>query len=188
MNLYHRWYCRSDGWAFKVRRYVMPWVLDGVDLGGNVLEIGPGPGVTTDWLRERVPALTSIEIDRKLARALQSRLEDTNVTVIEGDATSMPFPDASFTGAVSLTMLHHVPSAELQDRLLAETHRVLKPGSVFAGSDSTPSLRWNLVHLFDTRVPVDPATFSQRLERAGFVDAEIELYQTSSFRFRARKP
>jgi hypothetical protein len=37
-------------------------------------------------------------------------------------------------------------------------------------------------------VPVNPATFSQRLERAGFVDAEIELYQTSSFRFRARKP
>jgi ubiquinone/menaquinone biosynthesis C-methylase UbiE len=91
----------------------------------------------------------------------------TNVTVIEGDGTAMPFPDESFTGAVCFTMLHHVPSAALQDRLLAETARVLKPGSTFAGSDSTPSLRWNIYHIMDTRVPVDPDTFCGTSVAAG---------------------
>ena len=36
----------------------------------TVLEIGPGPGVTTDLLRERVARLTCVEIDRGLAGAV----------------------------------------------------------------------------------------------------------------------
>ncbi|MEO6197433.1 MAG: class I SAM-dependent methyltransferase, partial [Dehalococcoidia bacterium] len=121
MNLLHRWYCRSDGWAKIVQDYMLPNAFQGLDLGENALEIGPGPGRTTEWIHERVPALTAIEIDHDLAESLKTRMADTNVTVVEGDATKMPFPDASFTGAVCFTMLHHVPSAELQDRLLAET-------------------------------------------------------------------
>src|SRR5438046_1110675 len=63
MNLLHRRYCRSDGWRRAVHLGMMPWVLRDVDLGANVLEIGPGPGVTTDWLRERVPALPCVPIE-----------------------------------------------------------------------------------------------------------------------------
>ncbi len=186
MNLLHRWYCRSDGWARQLQGELMPWVLDGVDLGDGALEIGPGPGLSTDWLRPRIGRLTAIEVDERLALSLKRRLDGTNVTVVAGDATSMPFPDGSFGGAVCFTMLHHVPSAELQDRLLAETYRVLRPGGSFAGADSTASLSWNLAHLFDTRVPVDPDTFGERLEAAGFVEVRVEAGR-GAFRFRARK-
>jgi len=165
----------------------MPGVVGDNDLGDNVLEVGPGPGRTTDWLRERVPALTAVEIDPKLAAALASRFEGSNVQIVEGDATDLPFPDASFTGAVSFTMLHHVPSPELQDKLFAEVGRVLRPGGLLLGSDSTPSLRWRLFHLFDTCVPVDPDELTERLERAGFTDVEVGP-APDSFRFRARKP
>jgi len=187
VNLFHRWYCRSDGWAKTVRELMIPSVLRSIDLGDAVLEIGPGPGLTTDCLREQVAHLTCIEIDHKLAGSLRDRMKDTNVTVVEGDATQMSFPDASFSGAVTFTMLHHVPSTELQDQLLSETARVLRPGAVFAGSDSTPSFTWNLAHLFDTRVPVDPGTFGARLEKAGFADVKIRSRGTR-FSFRARKP
>ena len=167
---------------------MLPWVLGDTDLGENVLEIGPGPGVTTDWLRERAPHLTCIEIDRALATSLKQRLEGTNVTVVEGDATKIPFPDASFETALSFTMLHHVPSAGLQDRLLAETYRVLKPGGLFAGSDSTPSFRWRLFHILDTCVPVDPDGFGARLESAGFADVRIDRRpEYNTFRFYATK-
>jgi len=152
----------------------MPGVVGDSHLGDSVLEIGPGPGHTTDWLRERVPALTAIEVDAKLARALQARFAGTNVTVVHGDATAMPFPDASFSSAVCFTMLHHVPSPALQDRLLAEACRVLRPGGGFLGSDSTPSLLWNLYHIFDTRTPVDPHGFAPRLEAAGFSAVRVE--------------
>jgi len=188
MNILHRRYCRSDNWRQAVQHGMLPWVLGDIDLGANVLEIGPGPGVTTDWLRERVPALTCIEIDRKLAGALKARLDGTNVTVVEGDATAMPFPDKSFDSAVCFTMLHHVPSRELQDRLLAETARVLKPGALFTGSDSTPSFRFRLFHVFDTCVPADPETFAARLEAAGFADAQIVRQpQYNTFKFSARR-
>ncbi len=190
MNLFHRWYCRSKGWARVMNQYVLPWALGSVDLGDNVLEIGPGPGVTTDWLRTRVSHVTAIEIDHKLAQSLERRLEGTNVTVVEGDATKMQLPDNTFSAAVCFTMLHHVPSAELQDRLLGEACRVLRPGGVFTGSDSTPTLMWNIYHMFDTRTPVDPDTFGSRLERAGFTEVTVQRPPggRSGFSFRARKP
>lgn len=173
MNAFHRWYCRSGRWRDRLQTTILPGLVDGVDLGDDLLEIGPGPGLTTDWLRTRVPHLTAIEIDPRLAAALEQRMAGTNVSVIEGDATKMPFPDAAFTAAVSLTMLHHVPT-RLQDRLLGETGRVLKPGAMFVGRDSTPSFVWNLYHLFDDRYPVDPDGFGARLERAGFVDVAVK--------------
>lgn len=187
MNIVHRWYCRSKGWGEVVQQHIIPWALEDVPLGDDLLEIGPGPGLTTDVLRTRAARLTCVEIDRRLAASLTKRLEGSNVKVVEGDATEMAFPDASFSGAVSLTMLHHVPSPELQDRLLAETFRVLRPGAWFAGTDSMPSWRWRLYHLFDTCVPVDPATLAQRLAAAGFVDATVDT-NPWAFRFRALKP
>jgi hypothetical protein len=30
-----------------VERYALPWTLDGLDIGANVLEIGPGYGAAT---------------------------------------------------------------------------------------------------------------------------------------------
>ena len=185
MNSIHRWYCSSDHWRRAVGEKLLPWVLRGAELGDDVLEIGPGPGMTTDVLRARLARLTSVEIDGRLASALRERLAGTNVRVIHGDATQLTLPDASFSGAIACTMLHHVPSPALQDRLLAEVRRVLRPGGMFVGSDSRTSLLFRLVHIRDTLVPVDPDGFAARLERAGFAEPEIRV-AGRSFRFRAR--
>ncbi len=186
MNRLHRWYCRSHHWSQVLQTALLPWVLDGVDLGDQVLEIGPGPGLTTDVLRQRTPRLTSIEVDPRLAHALGRRLHGTNVHVIEGDATAMPFPDRHFSAAVSCTMLHHVPSPQLQDRLLAEAFRVLRPHGIFVGSDSTSSLLFRTFHWFDTMVLVEPEQFGMRLERAGFNNIEVRAAK-GAFRFRAHR-
>jgi ubiquinone/menaquinone biosynthesis C-methylase UbiE len=188
MNLLHRWYCRSAGWTRVMQQFVLPAVLGRLELGDHVLEIGPGPGVTTDWLRTRVPHLTAVEIDHALAQSLARRMEGTNVRVVEGDATKMQFPDNTFSAAVSFTMLHHVPSVELQDRLLSEVCRVLVPGGLLTGTDSTPNVRWRLFHVLDTCVPVDAATFPQRLEAAGFVDTGVVTRPGGGLSFRGRKP
>ncbi len=186
MNRVHRWLCRSGWWRRTVENSLLPWVLKDIELGQNVLEVGPGPGLTTDVLRNRVPRLTCVEIDERLADSLSQRMAGSNVTVQRGDATAMSFPDASFDGAVSFTMLHHVPSAELQDRLLAEVARVLRPNAVFAGSDSRYSRIFGALHLFDTMVLVDPESLPRRLEAAGFKDVRIDVAK-SAFRFRARR-
>ena len=98
----------------------MPWILSGTELGGEVLEVGPGPGLTSDFLRTRVERLTALEAEPKLAAKLRLRLGGTNVAVVTGSAAAMPFPDASFSGCATFTMLHHVPSAAMQDRVLSE--------------------------------------------------------------------
>ena len=165
----------------------MPWALAGADLGANVLEVGPGPGLTTDLLRLAVSRLTAIEIDLKLAESLGSRLRGSNVDVVTGDATAMPFSDAQFSGGVSFTMLHHVSSTQLQDRLLREVWRVLEPGGVFVGSDSLQSWLMRVIHIGDTLVPVDPDTVGTRLEAAGFEVLDVEK-NSEAFRFQARRP
>ena len=184
MNRLHRWLCRSNLWKKGLREQLLPWALKGIDLGQNVLEVGPGPGLATEILRYKMTRLTSIEIDRRLADSLMHRLRGTNVTVIEGDATRMPFEDHSFSGAVSFTMLHHVPSRALQDELLREAYRVLKPGGMFVGTDSTWSRAFQLIHLWDTCVPIDPGTFRTRLEAAGFTKVAVDVTRRA-FRFRA---
>lgn len=186
MNRLHHWLCRSAQWGRIVEDRI-PWVLSNADLGSNVLELGPGPGLTTDQLRRRVPRLTALEVDRKSAEALRARLHGSNVEVVTGDATAMPFPDASFSTAFSFAVLHHVPSAALQDRLLHETCRVLKPGGAFVGSDTLTSLFMRLMHIGDDFVPIDPDNFGARLNTAGFEVVEIEK-NPYAFRFHARRP
>jgi ubiquinone/menaquinone biosynthesis C-methylase UbiE len=112
----------------------------------------------------------------------------TNVTVRCEDATELSAGDATFDAAVSFTMLHHVPSPALQDRLLAEVARVLKPGAVFAGTDSLYSRRFGLLHIGDTMVMVEPDSLPARLERAGFTEAQVDRDPNGGrFRFRARR-
>jgi SAM-dependent methyltransferase len=186
MNLIHRWLCGSAEWKNVVGTYILPWTLEGVDLGRNVLEIGPGPGASTDLLCARVGQLTCVETDRKFAETLRRRFGQA-VRVVCEDATAMSLPDQSFDGAVCFTMLHHVPSASMQDRLLKEVARVLRPGGIFAGTDSLYSRSFRLLHLFDTMVVVDPSTFPERLRAAGFDDVQVDVMRPYAFRFRARK-
>lgn len=186
MNRLHRWLCRSEHWRCTVAE-ALPWAIGDTDLGPNVLEIGPGPGLTTDLLRTSVTRLTALEIDAALADSLSTRLKGGNVEVIQGDATEMPFQESEFSGAVSFTMLHHIPSPELQNKVLAEVRRVLMPGGFFVGSDSLQNWFMRIIHVGDTLVPVNPDTFGARLQTAGFEVLEVQK-DSQAFRFRARRP
>ncbi|MDQ1425951.1 MAG: hypothetical protein QOD72_3449 [Acidimicrobiaceae bacterium] len=177
MNDAHLEFCGSDEWKAALRDFVIPYAIGDARLGDDVLEVGPGPGMTTDLLRAQLAKLTVIELDEKLADALIARLDGTNVEVVRGDATAMPFEDARFSGAVSFTMLHHVPTAELQDRLFAEVARVLQPGGAFVVSDSLASDELSEFHVDDVYNPVDPTTVEARFRVAGFVDVDVKSNQ-----------
>jgi len=100
----------------------------------------------------------------------------------------MPFAAASFSAVLAFTMLHHLPSRELQDRLLAEAGRVLRPGGTFAGTDSVATgVVFRALHVGDTLVPVGAQELPARLLAAGFEQPQVQR-AGGSFRFRARKP
>ena len=116
----------------------------------------------------------------------RERYAATNVEVIHGDATALPFAAATFDSAGSFTMLHHVPTATQQNQLLAEVLRVLRPGGVLVGSDSLPSDELHHFHEGDTYNPIEPGTFLTRLQTLGFADITIAINQ--EMRFVAHKP
>lgn len=187
MNQTHLELCSSPEYAEIVERLLIPWVVGAVDLGNDVLEIGPGPGLTTNVLRRHVAHLTAVEIHPELAASLKDRLVNTNVEVVCADATATDLLANRFTSAVCLTMLHHVPTTRLQDSLFGEILRVLRPGGVLVGQDSLESDKLRELHVDDIYVPVDPTHLTTRLETAGFVEVDVDTNEYA-VRFRARKP
>ena len=172
MNRFHQRCCRSRRGSAYMAGTVLPHALDGIDLGPRVLELGPGYGASTKPLAAQTQSLTVLEHDPLLAARLRAELG--SVRVVTGDATSMGFAAGSFSAVVCFTMLHHLPAAAAQDHLFAEAARVLRPGGVFAGTDSRPSLRWRLIHLGDICTPVDPGTLPGRLGAAGFTRVAVD--------------
>lgn len=187
MNCIHQWLCRSGPWRRLLENSILPWILQDADLGRNVLEIGPGPGLATDLLCLKAQRVTALEVDLTLARPLAARLRGCNVSVVGGDGAAMPFASETFSCAISCVMLHHVPSSRQQDQLLHEACRVLKPNGLLAGMDVCASLPMRLIHLGDTMVASDPGKFAARLAAAGFADVQVEIH-SQAFRFQARRP
>jgi len=183
VNSNHDQLCGSPEWAAYIQDEVLPAVTAGVDLGQEMLEVGPGPGAATGWLCQRVRRLTALERDEPAAAALAAKFPGVRVTV--GDATRMSYPDCSFDSVGSFTMLHHVPTTALQNQILAEALRVLRPGGVLVGSDSLPGNGLHQFHENDTCHPVEPATLLVRLQTLGF--AAIMVAVDDVLRFTARK-
>jgi SAM-dependent methyltransferase len=187
MNQGHLDYLASPEWAERLKTELLPWVDSVGDLGDTVIEIGPGPGLTTDLVRPRVSSLTAIELDTDLASKLAQRLSGSNVNVLNADATQTGLPDGQFSTVLCFSMLHHMTSPAAQDRLFAEVARLLKPGGMFVGVDAIDSEFMRDAHLDDTYVPVAMNTATDRFIAAGLTQTFIEPadYQ---FRFRASKP
>jgi SAM-dependent methyltransferase len=187
VNRTHIEFLSSPRWAEMLEADLLPWVVRVGNLGDDVLEIGPGPGLTTDLLRQRAGHVTAVEVDPGLAGQLADRLAGTNVTIIEGDATDTELPANRFSAATCFSVLHHMPTPRDQDRLFAEVRRLLRPGGVFVGVDSRDLQPIRDGHVDDTFNPVPPDTLPRRLQAAGLGEVQIDEDEYQ-IRFVARKP
>jgi ubiquinone/menaquinone biosynthesis C-methylase UbiE len=185
VNRVHNLLCSSGWWARVAEHELVPFGVDGVELGDDVLEIGPGFGATTRVLANRLPRLSVLELDPGYCERLRTELPNGTVTVTQGDATALPYPDRRFSAVLCFTMLHHIPTAAQQDQAFAEIARVLRPGGTFAGTDSIGTgWLFKAIHIGDTLNLVDPNGLPARLERAGLEVREVKR-GSRSFRWRA---
>lgn len=173
MNSNHATLMPSPEWAAHIQDEVLPQATEGVSLGADLLELGPGPGAATDWLRRRVRRLVAVEQEGEAAARLADRFAGSNVEVACGDAAALGYPDASFDTVATCTMLHHVPTRARQDKVLAEAFRVLRPGGrlVFVDPDprrspTQPAASWGVRWY-------DEADHRRMFEDAGFTDVTV---------------
>jgi len=186
MNQHHLDFLASPEWARWLETELLPWILNAGDLGDELLEVGPGPGLTTDLLRARASHVTAVEFDASLATALADRLAGTNVDVVHADATDSGLSSDRFSAAACFSMLHHIPSLSSQDRLFREMHRMLRPGGMLVASDSRDLDAIRAFHEGDIFMPLDPNDLRDRLTEAGF--GQIEVTATDfEVRFSAKK-
>lgn len=136
MSTVERWACTNGAWRSLTRRIILPWVVDGQDLAGEVLELGAGAGANAAALLSRFPSihLTATDVDPAMLEVARRRLRSVGdrVAVREANARALPFEDDAFDAVVSLLMLHHVGDWR---GAIAECARVLRPGGRVVGYD-----------------------------------------------------
>src|SRR5215470_8479894 len=158
MNAFENWFCGSGLWRWVTRQQLLPWVIGQSQLGDHLLELGAGRGAATAELRRRVPRVTSLDYDPKFAAALQARSRDDGIRVLRADAARLPFADRTFSSAISVLVLHHLASRQLQDSAFSEVLRVLRPGGVFLALEIGDTWFHRLGHLRSTFVPIAPTS------------------------------
>ena len=105
-----------------------------------VLDLGCGDGrigarLLASGNGETPLRLIGVDIDRGSVRLAAQRAAHAGVVV--ADARAMPFCSGVFASAISICVLEHIPRVE---RVLAEVHRLLRPGGLLAFSIPTPRL------------------------------------------------
>ena len=153
----------------------------------SVLEIGCGQGVGAKIIYElfRPQSYIGIDLDpRMIRRARQKAADLPNAEFMEGDASSLAFPDESFDLVVDFGIIHHIPN--WQDAL-AEVHRTLKARGEFLFEELSVET-WNkgigkplkrvLDHPYDDMFRKHE--FVNRLKELGF---ETEAYENSPLSF-----
>ncbi len=128
--------------------------------GARVLDLGCGNGRFYDLLEDRSVGYVGLDISEGLLR--EARKRHPEATFVRGDATELPFQDASFDAVFSFAVLHHIPSEELRARFISEMRRVLRPGgtlivsawSLYDASHLLPLL-WSWTRALATLSPSD---------------------------------
>ena len=101
---------KSLGQHFLADTRIAGRILDAADLSPDdvILEIGPGRGVLTKRMVNRVNRVVAVELDGELAEALPSRLDfPVNLTCVKADArdvdlTELIAPDTSYKVVANL--------------------------------------------------------------------------------------
>ena len=126
--------------------------LFGLEGRSRLLEIGCGPGALAESLTRWYPDADVTGIDRDSAFVAFAQNAVPQARFLEGDAAALPFPDESFDGTISNTVVEHIePSA-----FYGEQYRVLKPGGQLVQVDAGPD------HLRELREIIYPTLKPQR--------------------------
>lgn len=158
-----------------------------VSPGQRVLDVACGTGHAAAAAAARGAIARGLDFSAEMVAI--ARTTHPEISVDEGDAEELPYPDGAFGAVVSNFGMHHVPRPE---RALAQCARVLAPGgrvAITVWAAPAENMAWSLV--FDAiarngdraaaHVPPPGGSFNQpedcfrALEGAGFAEVSAEI-------------
>ena len=174
-------------WASSTRQFIPP-LLDAADVSAKmpILDVGCGPGYVSAAAGERGAIPIGLDFSEEMITIAKKKFP--RIEFRQGDAQSLPFPDASFDRVVANFALLHLANPT---RACVEATRVLKPGGRFAFTTWAKISENPIVKLVDDAIrahanldvdlPPGPPhylfeseeEFRKALERAGFDGASI---------------
>ncbi len=148
----------------------------GLDAHKRVLDVGSGLGGTSRCLaREFGCRVTGIDLTEEYCRAAAMLSAKVGLADLvdyrQGDATNLPFDDASFDVVWTEHVAMNIPDKR---QLYKEMHRVLRPGGtlaiydILAGPSSAVLFPVPWARTPDTSFLVQPSELRKLLEDAGF--------------------
>lgn len=161
--------------------------------GGRVLEVGPGPGYVAIEVARLLSEVEVVGLDiseTMVEIAARNAAEcgvSKRVAFRQGNASDMPFEDASFDFVMSCGSLHHWKEPV---RIFKEIYRVLRPGcralvddlrrdvpkgymEEWASSYESRFMRWGARHSFSEAYT--PQEVKGLLEGSGFESFDVKV-------------
>ena len=123
-------FMRDEGW------YEIDSMLETGITSGDILEVGPGPGLVGLEIAKKLPGskLTGYEISQAMIKVAEINAAEygINAKYVHGNAMKMPFEDSSFDSVISNASMH-----EWEDPVLIfnEIYRVLRSGGHYCITD-----------------------------------------------------
>ena len=169
-------YGRLEGETEWPRLRWLGKVLERLEPGSAILDLGCGSGDPADVEMARAHAVTGVDIS-----GAQIELARRNVpagTFIHGDAGSVDFPAGSFDAVVSFYTLEHLPREE-HGALLRRIHGWLRPGGWLLLSTEADEAEgvvstWLGVPMYFSSYGPEAVVRLAREAGFGIVEAEIE--------------
>lgn len=123
---YRRWYETPLGARVDADEKEVVFALADLKPGERVLDIGCGDGNYTGPAAERTGSAIGLDRSAAMLKAAADRLANVaGLRWVEGDATSLPFPDQSFDAVLIVTVLCF---AQKPQAIVNEAFRVLRAG------------------------------------------------------------